>query len=155
MNKIVSIEELADAVMHLRNNGKTIGFTNGCFDCCHYGHLQSLRRAKALCDVLVVAVNSDQWVRKHKGPLRPIQDERTRTELLAALEYVDYVIVFGCETPMPIVKLIRPDVLAKEGYRIEEWPEARFAQSYGARIEFLPREEGYSTTQITERLNQR
>ena len=149
--KVVQLPELCKVVRRLREDGKSIGFTNGCFDCCHYGHLRSLYRVKALCDILVVAVNSDEWIRSHKGKGRPIQDERTRVGIISALECVDYVIVFNSETPLGIVQAIRPEVLAKEGYHIESWPEARFAQRYGARIEILPREKGYSTTAIVRR----
>lgn len=152
--KILSLDEAAEVVAALKQEGKKIGFTNGAFDCCHWGHLRSFVRARALCDVLVVALNSDAGVRRSKGEGRPIQDERTRSMLLASLEYVDIVILFDAETPMHIVERLKPDVLAKEGYTIDRWPEARYAQSYGAEIVTLQREEGYSTTLLVQKMTQ-
>ena len=152
--KIVRIDEIANITGKLKMAGKTIGFTNGCFDCCHLGHLQSLHDAKALCDILIVGVNSDDWIRKHKGSNRPIQDQQTRTTLLAALEYVDYVVIFNDETALPLVRLIRPDVIAKEGYALKGWPEGRFVRSIGGKAVTLKRVEGYSTTGIVNKLKQ-
>lgn len=150
--KIVTLEQAQPLVQELKKQGKVIGMTNGAFDCCHMGHLRSFIRAKSECDILVVAVNSDASVKRYKGETRPIQDETTRSTLLASLEFVDYVIVFEEDTPMHIVETLRPDVLAKEGYSIETWPEAQFAQSYGARIVFLPREDGYSTSNLVSKM---
>jgi rfaE bifunctional protein nucleotidyltransferase chain/domain len=144
--KIVPAESIAKIAEKYRRQGKTVGFTNGCFDCCHLGHLSSLQEAKSLCDVLVVGVNSDEWIKRHKGPGRPIQDEKTRTSLLAALECVDHVVVFGDETALPLVKLVRPDIIAKEGYAIENWPEGRFVRKAGGKAVVLKRVAGYSTT---------
>ena len=92
--KIVSASTISEIAKTLKHAGKVIGFTNGCFDCCHLGHLHSLQEAKSLCDVLVVGVNSDKWIKRHKGLGRPIQDQKTRSQLLASLECVDYVVVF-------------------------------------------------------------
>lgn len=153
--KILPAGAIANVAGKLRRDGKVIGFTNGCFDCCHLGHLQSLHDAKALCDILIVGVNSDDWIRKHKGADRPIQDQRTRTTLLAALEYVDYVVVFDDETALPLVRQIRPDVIAKEGYALKDWPEGRFVRSIGGKAVTLKRVEGYSTTGIAGRLGRK
>ena len=153
--KILPLDAVANVAKKLRQDGKVIGFTNGCFDCCHLGHLQSLREAKALCDVLIVGVNSDDWIRRHKGADRPIQDQQTRTTLLAALEYVDYVVVFDCETALPLVRQIRPDVIAKEGYALKDWPEGRFVRSIGGKAVALKRIDGYSTTELVKKLRRR
>lgn len=150
--KIVTLEQAATLVHELRAQGKCIGFTNGAFDCCHLGHLRSFIRAKKECDVLIVAVNSDASVKRYKGEHRPIQDELTRSTLIAALEFVDYVIVFEEDSPMHIVQTLQPDVLAKEGYTLDRWPEAQYARSYGARIVTLPREDGYSTTNLVQKM---
>lgn len=144
--KIITPRELCGIIRQLKKNGRKIGFTNGCFDCCHLGHLRSLQAAKSLCDVLVVGVNSDNWIRKHKGEGRPIQDELTRTTLLASLEFVDYVVVFESETALPLVRTIRPAVIAKEGYALKDWPEGQFVRSTGGEAIHLQRIEGYSTT---------
>ena len=150
--KILTLAEAAPIINELKSRGKTIGFTNGAFDCCHMGHLSSFIRARKLCDVLVVAVNSDASVKRYKGPQRPIQDQQTRSMLLASMEFIDYVIIFDEDTPMHIIDRLRPDVLAKEGYTIDRWPEAQFAQGYGAKIVTLPREEGYSTTALVAKM---
>lgn len=146
--KILSQSALVREVQVLKRQGVKVGFTNGCFDCCHLGHLSSLRQAKRLCDVLVVGVNSDAWIRAHKGPGRPIQDEATRSLLLASLEYVDFVCLFDDETALPLVKKIRPHVIAKEGYPLSKWPEGRYVKSIGGEAVALRREEGYSTTAL-------
>ena len=153
--KIISVEALKKEIARLKKQGKRIGFTNGCFDCCHLGHLTSLREARRLCDVLVVGINSDEWIRRHKGEGRPIQDEATRTTLIAALECVDYVVVFGQTTALPLVRMLRPDVIAKEGYALKDWPEGRFVASIGGKAVTLKRINGYSTTEIVKRMGRK
>lgn len=150
--KVVTLEQAEKIVAELRKQNKIIGFTNGCFDCCHLGHLHSFIEAKKHCDVLFVAMNSDACVERHKGENRPIQDEKTRALLLASLEFVDYVIVFNDDVPMNIVKALRPDVIAKEGYPIEKWPEAQFVLSYGGKPIVLQRLEGYSTSNLAAKM---
>lgn len=150
--KIITLDQARDLVAALKEQGKTIGFTNGCFDCCHLGHLTSFMRAKKLCDVLIVAVNSDASIKRYKGPDRPIQDEKTRALLLASLEFIDYVIVFEEDSPLHIVETLRPDVVAKEGYTLDKWPEGRLAISYGGRAVTLERVEGYSTSTLVKKM---
>ena len=150
--KTLPVDKLQREVARLKRQGKKIGFTNGCFDCCHLGHLTSLREAKRLCDVLVVGVNSDKWIRVHKGAGRPIQDEATRTALLSSLECVDFVVVFDDATALPLVKKLRPHVIAKEGYALKDWPEGRFVESIGGRAVMLKRVEGYSTTALAKKM---
>lgn len=151
--KILSLAALAKEIREIRKKRPSvrIGFTNGCFDCCHLGHLSSLREARSLCDILVVGVNSDKWIRRHKGPCRPIQDEATRSELLAALTCVDYVTVFSNETALAVVKAIRPDVIAKEGYALDQWLEGRLVIEQGGKAVTLKRIEGYSTTNLVSK----
>ena len=109
-------------------------------------------QAKKLCDVLFVAVNSDASVRRYKGPTRPIQDEKTRAMLLASLEMIDYVIVFDNDTALPLVEKLRPDIVAKEGYTLENWPEGRYVNSYGGKAVTLTRLDGYSTSNLVEKM---
>lgn len=151
-SKIVSLAQAAEIAAESKKSGKKTGFTNGCFDLLHLGHLRSFENAKKECDVLFVGVNSDASVKRHKGDLRPIQDEKTRALLVASLETVDYVIVFDDDTALPLVEKIRPDVIAKEGYLLQNWPEAQFVVSYGGRAVTLKRVDGYSTTQTVERI---
>lgn len=150
--KIYTRGALAAKRAEWKAQGLTVGFTNGCFDCLHCGHLSSLFQAKEHCDRLVVAVNSDESVRRLKGPSRPIQDERTRTLVLAGLETVDAVVVFGEDTALPVVEELMPDVIAKEGYAPENWPEAGFVVAHGGRAVTLRRVDGYSTTATAERM---
>jgi len=152
-NKIVTLPNAKKIIQVWRNEGDTICFTNGCFDLLHYGHISSFLQAKKHADRLIAAVNSDSSVRKNKGPSRPIQDEKTRASLLAVLQCIDLVIIFDDETAMPLVEELHPDVIAKEGYSIENWAEARYVQSYGGEVVFLKREEGYSTSSLAVKLN--
>lgn len=149
--KTLSRASLVEQVRAWQAAGLRVGFTNGCFDCLHCGHLSSLEEAKAHCDRLVVAVNSDDSVRRLKGPTRPIQDEKTRMSVLGALEVVDAVTVFDEDTALPLVKAVRPDVIAKEGYALKNWPEARFVRSHGGIAVTLKRLNGYSTTEIMKK----
>ncbi len=150
--KIITLAQAEKIVAELKEKGKVIGFTNGCFDCCHLGHLNSFMQAKHLCDVLIVAVNSDASIKRYKGPDRPIQDEKTRSLLLASLEFVDYVIVFGEDNPLHIVETLKPDIVAKEGYALDQWPEGRLAQSYGGKAVILKRLDGYSTSNLVAKM---
>ena len=109
-------------------------------------------RARELCDVLVVGLNSDQWIKSHKGPDRPIQDEKTRALLLASMEFIDYIILFSDETPLPIIEKIRPDVIAKEGYSMDQWLEGQFVKNYGGNAVILKRVEGYSTSNLIKKI---
>lgn len=138
-----------------RAEGKVIGFTNGVFDLLHSGHLQSLEQAAALCDVLVVGVNSDMSVKRLKGPGRPVQDEVTRARLLACLDFCDLVTIFDEDTPADLIAAIEPDVLVKGGdYREHEVVGADFVKARGGRVVLLPLLPGVSTTSTVARLTQ-
>lgn len=150
--KIVSLDQAKELVAKLKSKNKIIGFTNGCFDCCHLGHLNSFIQAKRLCDVLIVAMNSDSSIKRYKASNRPIQDEKTRALLLASLEFVDYVIVFEEDTPLHIVESLKPDIVAKEGYALENWPEGRLAISYGGKAVKLDHLSGYSTSNLIRKM---
>lgn len=150
--KFVDISEAKRIIKSLKKQGKVIGFTNGCFDLLHRGHLSSLMQAKKECDVLVVGVNSDQSIKKYKGKDRPIQDQNTRALLLSCLEFVDYVIMFNDDNANYLVEELKPDVIAKEGYSIENWPEAQKVLEYGGKVVTLNRIEGYSTSQLIKKI---
>ena len=151
-SKIVTASEAADIAAQQREQGRKVGFTNGCFDLLHQGHLYSLMQARQNCDVLMVGLNTDASIKRLKGPERPIQDEKTRALLLASLEFVDYVIMFDDDTALPTVDAVRPDLILKEGYTIDRWPEAQFVESYGGKAVTLPRLEGFSTTSTIARM---
>ncbi len=150
--KLLNLEDAKEICAHLKAKGKVVGFTNGCFDLMHLGHLHSFAEAKKHCDWLVVGVNSDSSVKRYKGEDRPVQDEQTRASLVAALEQVDYVVIFDDDTALPLIEELRPDIIAKEGYALADWPEAQFVESYGGKSYTLPRLEGYSTSSTLSRL---
>ncbi|HYD18052.1 MAG TPA: D-glycero-beta-D-manno-heptose-7-phosphate kinase [Patescibacteria group bacterium] len=137
----------AEQAERWRMRGFKVGFTNGCFDLLHPGHVATLRQAKAACDYLVVAINSDASVQRLKGPTRPVQNEQSRAALLSALEMVDMVIVFDEDTPIEAMKAIKPDVLVKGGqYKLEEVVGYDLIQGWGGKVVRAEMEEGFSTT---------
>ena len=130
-----------------------IVFTNGCFDVLHFGHVHYLLQAKELGDVLVVGLNSDDSVRRLKGPSRPINGEKERAFVLAALACVDYVVVFEEDTPKELIETVRPDVLVKGGdYALDQIVGADFVTRNGGSVTTLPFVEGFSSTRIIEQL---
>jgi rfaE bifunctional protein nucleotidyltransferase chain/domain len=128
-------------------------FTNGCFDIIHPGHVSYLRSARSLGDALVVGLNSDTSIVRLKGPSRPIVPEGDRADVLAALEFVDAVVVFNEDTPVRLMRELKPDVYVKGGdYRIEDLPEAKVAVEIGAEVKIMPFEPGYSTSSLIEKI---
>ncbi len=122
-------------------------FTNGCFDILHVGHVRYLKEARGLGDFLVVAMNTDESVRGLKGPDRPVNKEEDRAEVLASLNCVDYVILFGTETPLDLIEKIGPDVLVKGGdWPVEKIVGSRFVLAKGGEVLSLPFHSGHSTT---------
>ena len=133
--------------------GKKVVFTNGCFDLLHRGHLHLFREAKKLGDILIVAINNDLSVKKLKGPKRPILPEADRAELIGALEMVDYVTLFDEADPYHLIKELQPNVLVKGG----DWTTERIiggdvVEKEGGRVVAVPYLDGYSTTQMIERM---
>ena len=156
-SKIVKLDDLQRIVSDLKKKGLKIVWTNGCFDLLHIGHITYLKESKKLGDILVVGINSDESVRKLKGPTRPIQTENERAEILASLEFVDYVIVFSEETCERYLRELKPDVFVKGGDRswdrLSSHPEGLVVNSYGGEIKIIPMVEGKSTTKIIEKAN--
>ena len=152
-SKIQTPEQLSATLAAWRAKGDKIVFTNGCFDLLHYGHLHYLSQARDLADRLVVGLNSAASVRRLKGPNRPINDELTRTHLLAALEVVDAVVVFEEDTPLHLIQQVMPDLLVKGG----DWQPAQIVGSAdvlanGGEVRSLPFVTGYSTTNIEQKI---
>lgn len=136
-----------------RQQKHSIVFTNGCFDILHPGHVRYLWQAKLLGDVLVVAINTDESVRKLKGPERPVNNEEFRQEMLLALKPVDYVCTFAEETPINIITEVRPDVLVKGGdWTVENIVGHDFVSQYGGKTYSLPFANGYSSTNIISKI---
>lgn len=128
-------------------------FTNGCFDVLHFGHVHYLLEAKKLGDILVVGLNSDDSVRRLKGPARPINGENERAFVLAALSFVDYITVFEEDTPLNLIKIVQPDVLVKGGdYALDQIVGADFVSQNGGIVTTIPFVEGYSSSRIIEQL---
>ena len=151
--KIRSRDALRDTVEAWRAGGLRVGFTNGCFDLLHPGHMSLLREAKSHCDRLVVAINSDQSVRRLKGPDRPIQLESARADVLASLEMVDGVTVFDEDTPEALIEALRPDVLVKGAdYSLDEVVGGEFVKSYGGIVVLAAIEPNFSTTDTIARM---
>jgi D-beta-D-heptose 7-phosphate kinase/D-beta-D-heptose 1-phosphate adenosyltransferase len=139
-----------------RRRGETVVFTNGCFDLLHAGHIQYLKASRARGDCLVVGLNSDASVRRLKGEDRPILDEDERAEILSALSFVDYVVVFEEDTPLALIDAIRPDVLTKGAdYEPHAVVGADRVRSWGGRVELIDLLEGKSTTDIIGRIADR
>lgn len=136
-----------------RCHGARIVFTNGCFDVLHRGHVELLRDARALGDVLVVGVNSDASVRRLKGADRPVNRAEDRAAVITALSCVDYVVVFEDDTPIQLITRLRPDVYVKGGdYRADLLPETPVVQQYGGRVQIIDYLPGRSTSAIIERV---
>ena len=151
--KLVPREEVEDLVADLRRAGRTIAFTNGCFDLLHLGHVQLLQYAARQGDVLMVGVNTDASTRALKGPTRPINSEQVRAHIVASLTDVDYVVLFEEESVLPLIRQVRPDVLVKGGdYSKEQVVGCEFVESYGGKVELAPVAEGFSTTELIKRI---
>ena len=154
--KIVSRAGLAAAVKSARRAGRRIVFTNGVFDLLHPGHVKLLQRARSLGDLLVVAVNSDKSVKRLKGPGRPFVGERERAFMLASLEAVDHVVIFGEETPILVIRKVQPDVLVKGGdWKAGTIVGADVVRARGGRVVRVRLVGGFSTTRIAARVRAR
>jgi len=152
MNKILDRKILKEKLDTLRWQGKKIAFTNGCFDILHVGHIRYLREAKKTADILVVAINSDSSVRTLKGEKRPLVGEQERAEILAALEFVDYVTIFSELNPRELINLLQPNILIKGG----DWSEEKVIgreeiKKWGGKVIIIPQIAGKSTTNIVEK----
>jgi len=151
--KIVRRSELKKIVRHLKSEGKTIAFTNGCFDLIQVHHVRCLQEAKRYGDVLIVAINTDASVRRIKGQPRPIVPQKDRAEMLAALECVDYVTFFGEDTPRAILRELLPDVLAKGGdYGKDQIIGREIVEGNGGKAVLLKKWPQRSTTRLIHRI---
>jgi rfaE bifunctional protein nucleotidyltransferase chain/domain len=153
--KIVSLEDLPARIKQLRAAKKKIVATNGCFDLLHVGHVRYLKAARALGDVLIVGLNGDDSVRELKGQGRPLNREKDRAEVLAALEAVDLVAIFPEQRATRFIELVAPDVYVKGGdYKTDTLnaEERQILEKLGAKIDIVPFEKGYSTSSLLKKL---
>lgn len=152
-DKCVSAAALAAMLHGWRLKDRRIVFTNGCFDLLHRGHVQLLAAAASQGNVLVVGLNDDASVRRLKGPQRPLNRLEDRALVLASLHWIDAVVPFSQDTPLELIRQIRPDVLVKGGdYQLRDIVGAELVQSYGGTVYIYPTEAGYSTTGLAQQL---
>lgn len=152
-NKIISIETLQNKVNIWKFLERKIVFTNGCFDLLHTGHLHIINESAQLGNLLIIGLNTDQSVRNLKGNSRPIQDEKTRAIILASLMHVSGVVLFNEETPLNLIKIIRPDIITKGGdYNKDKIVGADFVKSYGGKIKIIDYLSGNSTSIIESKI---
>lgn len=151
--KIVQLEEASKVVRHVRGLGRTIVFTNGCFDLLHAGHIMLLHKARSFGDLLILGLNSDESVRELKGPQRPIIEQEERAKIIASLDCVDYVVLFDELTPERLIRELVPDILVKGGdYTSEEVVGRDIVEEAGGRVELVQLVEGWSTSDIVQRI---
>ena len=164
LHKIVSIVEASEIVGSWKEEGLKVVFTNGCFDILHLGHVDYLEKAAQQGDVMVLALNSDDSVKRLKGPERPINNEYARARILASLEFVDLVVVFDEDTPLEIIKTIQPSILVKgDDYDALETSASQkkyivgsdIVKNAGGEVKTISLVDGYSTTSIIERMKNR
>ena len=153
MNKLKDIDKLKTIIERERGEGKKIVFANGCFDIVHVGHIRYLKEAKELGDLLIVAINSDSSAKRLKGDGRPVTPENERAEIVAAIEYVDYVIVFNEPNVSNLLLTLKPDIHAKgTDYTEDSVPEVKIVRSYGGRVAITGDKKERSSTGVIERL---
>ena len=152
-SKILTLTDAKRIISEWKEEGIKVVFTNGCFDILHLGHVDYLEKARDLGGRLVLGLNTDESVRKLKGPQRPINNEESRARLLAALSFVDIVVLFSEDTPYNLIQELKPDILVKgNDYLAENIVGADIVSSYGGVVETVALVEGYSTSQLIEKI---
>jgi D-glycero-beta-D-manno-heptose 1-phosphate adenylyltransferase len=152
-SKIYTLDQLIDEVINWKDQNKKIVFTNGCFDLIHLGHVEVLARSSDLGDKLIVAINSDESIAKIKGTNRPIIEEESRVKQIAALDFVDAVILFQQDTPIKIISSITPNVITKGGdYKTSDVVGHEIIQGNNGEVAIIPLTQGYSTTSILDKI---
>jgi D-glycero-beta-D-manno-heptose 1-phosphate adenylyltransferase len=155
-SKILTLEALQPVTEKHRQNRKTISFANGCFDLLHVGHIRYLEGARRQGDILIVGLNSDNSVKKLKGSLRPLMPEDERAEILAAISYVDYIVIFDEPTVQRLLLQLRPDVHCKgTDYTLESVPEREVVLSYGGKIAIVGDPKDHSTQDFIQKILKR
>lgn len=153
-DRIISLEKAIQIRNECKEKGKSIVFTNGCFDILHKGHAFYLEKAAALGDILILGLNSDKSVKKLKGPDRPINNEKSRAYLIAALRSVDFVVLFDEDTPYNVIRGIIPDILIKGGdYKTEDIVGGDIVSDAGGKVMTIKFVEGFSTTNIINKIS--
>jgi rfaE bifunctional protein nucleotidyltransferase chain/domain len=149
MSKVKTLTALKKIIANLKKKNKRVVFTNGCFDILHPGHIKILKDSKSKGDILVVGLNSDSSIRRIKGKTRPVMDEKARSKVLEAIEFVDFIVIFNEDTPYEAIKELKPDYLVKgEDWKADKIIGKEFVKKI-FRIKFYP---GYSTTGIIKKI---
>jgi rfaE bifunctional protein nucleotidyltransferase chain/domain len=152
-NKLLSLSDLVTVVQNRKAEGEKLVFTNGCFDLIHVGHLRYLEKARQTGDLLVIGLNSDMSVRNLKGEGRPFVTEMERAEVLSALVFVDYIVIFSDVRPYKLIENLKPDFHVKGGdYKREDLPELPLVEKYGGKVVILEHIPGKSTTFMAEEI---
>ena len=153
-NKILkSDNDIIKAIDNIKNSSKTISFTNGCFDIIHRGHIEYLAQASELAEVFIIGLNTDASISRLKGTDRPVQDETARAIILAAMEFVDYVIYFNEDTPYELINMVKPNYLIKgSDYKPEDIVGFDILKEYGGKVKTINFIEGYSTSKIIDKI---
>ena len=155
IQKTIPLETAVKLLTPAFRTNRRVVFTNGCFDILHRGHIYLLSRARELGDLLIVGLNSDASVTRLKGPGRPVNNQESRAEVLGALAFVDKIIVFEEDTPLDMIRILKPDILVKGGdYKLEEIVGHWEVASAGGRVETIPMLQGYSSSAIIDRKKQ-
>ncbi|MDF2927772.1 MAG: rfaE bifunctional protein [Anaerospora sp.] len=153
--KLINRDQIAEVVRNIKAAGKTIVFTNGCFDIIHAGHVRYLAEARKLGDCLIVGLNSDCSVQELKGPTRPVNHQEDRAEVMAALAAVDYVVIFDERTAEDLISEVQPDIYVKGGdYCIEDIPEAKIVACNGGKTVLIPEVPGRSSSNIIKKISE-
>ncbi len=154
-HKIANREEALQKVSDWKDQGMEVVFTNGCFDILHLGHVDYLEKARSLGDKLVLGLNSDASVKRLKGESRPVNPEQARTRILAALQFIDLVVLFGEDTPLELISYLKPDILVKgKDYEISNIVGADIVTEHGGKVETIELVDGFSTTNIIEKIKE-
>jgi D-beta-D-heptose 7-phosphate kinase/D-beta-D-heptose 1-phosphate adenosyltransferase len=152
-SKVAGVDSAIEQIARWRHKGQKIGFTNGCFDLLHPGHISLVNQARAHCDRLVVGLNSDASVKRLKGDSRPVQSEAARATVLASLAAVDLVVIFEEDTPLELIAALRPDILVKGAdYTIDQVVGADLVQGWGGKVVLAELAQGHSTTATIARM---
>ncbi|WP_312518500.1 D-glycero-beta-D-manno-heptose 1-phosphate adenylyltransferase [Anaerospora sp.] len=153
--KLINHDQIAEVVRNSKAAGKTLVFTNGCFDIIHAGHVRYLAEARKLGDCLIVGLNSDRSVQELKGPTRPVNHQDDRAEVMGALAAVDYVVIFDERTAEDLISEVKPDIYVKGGdYCIEDIPEAKIVAANGGKTILIPEVVGRSSSNIIKKISE-
>ncbi|MBN2119451.1 MAG: D-glycero-beta-D-manno-heptose 1-phosphate adenylyltransferase [Candidatus Omnitrophica bacterium] len=152
-SKLIKASRLSPLIKTLKKKNKEIAFTNGCFDLIHPGHIKLLKESKKHADILILGLNSDRSIRKIKGKKRPILNQKARIEILSGISYVDYIVVFRENTPLNLIRKIKPDVLIKgDDWKKDQIVGRTLVEKHRGKVIRIKLKKGYSTSKLIEKI---